>query len=204
MKTGERGEGRGESSTRVDRAIAARTTNHDQRTTSPASWRTKEPGGTAAPGVIPLSLLPSGPDEVRGHRRAGPGLLASHDAGRTAARHSRWRRGRDSNPRYGCPYTRFPSVLFRPLRHLSAWATFACSKPPSPPERSGMAERVGFEPTDPVRGQRFSRPSRSSTLAPLRNRGAKSSLGRGRLQRSRPADPLPPPLAVLGARRPGG
>jgi hypothetical protein len=29
------------------------------------------------------------------------------------------RRGRDSNPRYGCPYTRFPSVPLRPLGHLS-------------------------------------------------------------------------------------
>jgi hypothetical protein len=31
-----------------------------------------------------------------------------------------------------------------------------------------MAERVGFEPTVPVRVQRFSRPSDSTTLAPLR------------------------------------
>ena len=31
-----------------------------------------------------------------------------------------WRRERDSNPRYGCPHTRFPSVLLRPLGHLSA------------------------------------------------------------------------------------
>jgi hypothetical protein len=31
-----------------------------------------------------------------------------------------------------------------------------------------MAERVGFEPTVPVRAQRFSRPSQSTTLAPLR------------------------------------
>ncbi len=31
-----------------------------------------------------------------------------------------------------------------------------------------MAERVGFEPTVPVKVQRFSRPSRSTTLAPLR------------------------------------
>ena len=30
-----------------------------------------------------------------------------------------WRRGRDSNPRYGSPYTRFPSVLLKPLGHLS-------------------------------------------------------------------------------------
>ena len=31
-----------------------------------------------------------------------------------------------------------------------------------------MAERVGFEPTVPVKAQRFSRPSQSTTLAPLR------------------------------------
>ena len=30
-----------------------------------------------------------------------------------------WRRERDSNPRYGFPYTRFPSVLLKPLGHLS-------------------------------------------------------------------------------------
>ena len=34
--------------------------------------------------------------------------------------------------------------------------------------RLRMAERVGFEPTDPVKGQRFSRPPRSTTPAPLR------------------------------------
>ena len=32
---------------------------------------------------------------------------------------SPWRRGRDSNPRYSYPYTRFPSVLLKPLGHLS-------------------------------------------------------------------------------------
>ena len=31
-----------------------------------------------------------------------------------------WRREWDSNPRYGCPYTRFPSVRLQPLGHLSA------------------------------------------------------------------------------------
>ena len=30
-----------------------------------------------------------------------------------------WRREWDSNPRYGSPYTRFPSVLLKPLGHLS-------------------------------------------------------------------------------------
>ena len=34
--------------------------------------------------------------------------------------------------------------------------------------QDNMAERVGFEPTDPVKGQRFSRPPRSTTPAPLR------------------------------------
>ncbi len=32
-----------------------------------------------------------------------------------------WRRERDSNPRYGFPYTRFPSVLLQPLGHLSVY-----------------------------------------------------------------------------------
>ncbi len=30
-------------------------------------------------------------------------------------------RGRDSNPRYPCGYTRFPGVLLQPLGHLSVW-----------------------------------------------------------------------------------
>ena len=31
-----------------------------------------------------------------------------------------WRRGWDSNPRYGCPYAAFRVRCFRPLSHLSA------------------------------------------------------------------------------------
>ena len=31
------------------------------------------------------------------------------------------RRGRDSNPRYGFPHTRFPSVRLKPLGHLSVY-----------------------------------------------------------------------------------
>src|SRR6266513_2380341 len=34
--------------------------------------------------------------------------------------------------------------------------------------RDYLAERVGFEPTEPLRVQRFSRPPDSTTLAPLR------------------------------------
>ena len=33
---------------------------------------------------------------------------------------TRWRRGWDSNPRYGCPYAAFRVRCFRPLSHLSA------------------------------------------------------------------------------------
>ena len=33
-----------------------------------------------------------------------------------------WRREWDSNPRYGCPYTRFPSVRLQPLGHPSGAA----------------------------------------------------------------------------------
>jgi hypothetical protein len=36
-----------------------------------------------------------------------------------AAKLSAWRREWDSNPRYGCPYTRFPSVRLQPLGHPS-------------------------------------------------------------------------------------
>lgn len=31
----------------------------------------------------------------------------------------KWRTGRDSNPRYGFPYTHFPGVRLQPLGHLS-------------------------------------------------------------------------------------
>ena len=33
-----------------------------------------------------------------------------------------WRRERDSNPRYGCPYTHFPGVRLQPLGHPSVGA----------------------------------------------------------------------------------
>ena len=32
----------------------------------------------------------------------------------------KWRRERDSNPRNGFPFTRFPSVRLQPLGHLSS------------------------------------------------------------------------------------
>src|SRR3954468_6218678 len=40
-------------------------------------------------------------------------------AGFPGVRLVRWRREWDSNPRYGFPHTRFPSVRLKPLGHLS-------------------------------------------------------------------------------------
>ena len=96
--------------------------------------------------VSSLVLLPSGSDTIRRtamHRAQAPCWAP--------ARQLKWRRGRDSNPRWSYPHTRFPSVLLRPLGHLSGL----------------LAERKGFEPLDPVKGQRFSRPPRSTAPAPL-------------------------------------
>jgi hypothetical protein len=38
------------------------------------------------------------------------------------------------------------------------------------PQKVGVAERVGFEPTVRLPGQRFSRPPDSAALAPLRSK----------------------------------
>ncbi len=42
----------------------------------------------------------------------------------------KWRTGRDSNPRYPCRYTRFPSVRLQPLGHLSVHVTHDSSLHP--------------------------------------------------------------------------
>ena len=49
-----------------------------------------------------------------------------------------WRRGRDSNPRYSFPYTRFPSVRLQPLGHLSNLVR----KAPWDASPQGSCERV--------------------------------------------------------------
>src|SRR5215510_2756043 len=40
-----------------------------------------------------------------------------------------WRRGWDSNPRYGFPHARFRGECFQPLSHLSAVGNFKISRP---------------------------------------------------------------------------
>ena len=51
--------------------------------------------------------------------------------GRAGVRRQVWRRGRDSNPRHGCPCTAFPVPHLRPLGHLS------CTSGPSRNWRRG-------------------------------------------------------------------
>jgi hypothetical protein len=50
------------------------------------------------------------------------GRFSPNDAGGETCVRVRWRRERDSNPRYGCPYTHFPGVRLQPLGHPSVGA----------------------------------------------------------------------------------
>src|SRR5690606_23122927 len=50
-----------------------------------------------------------------------------------------WRRGRDSNPRWGLAHTRFPGVRLKPLIHLSA----------KPRIVAGQLARSGKNPGEP-------------------------------------------------------
>ena len=54
-------------------------------------------------------------DEAVAAARRGKQILIIEDE-----RLDKWRRGRDSNPRYGFPYTHFPGVRLQPLGHPSA------------------------------------------------------------------------------------
>jgi hypothetical protein len=56
-----------------------------------------------------------------------------------AVKSCRWRREWDSNPRYGFPHTRFPSVRLKPLGHLSG----APSLEGAPMILQGIAGRIG-------------------------------------------------------------
>ena len=53
-----------------------------------------------------------------------------------------WRRERDSNPRYGFPYTRFPSVRLQPLGHLSG-ASFSTTSLAQDPRRATGSRESG-------------------------------------------------------------
>ena len=100
----------------------------------------------------------------------------------------KWRRERDSNPRYTFwAYTRFPVVLLQPLGHLSANSIkllVHLTRDSFLAENTGnlqsvfiherslakVAERVGFEPTCPAlhRTTRFRVEPGTATSVPLR------------------------------------
>ena len=52
-------------------------------------------------------------------QRRSTALFGIVEDGRLAHKIVQWRREWDSNPRYGFPHTRFPSVRLKPLGHLS-------------------------------------------------------------------------------------
>src|ERR1700732_4496900 len=71
-----------------------------------------------------FSACPVGMEVQRYMRQIGANnafLLGLKSAGERFWK-GRWRRGWDSNPRYGFPYTRFPSERLQPLGHLSGRA----------------------------------------------------------------------------------
>src|SRR5438874_12771259 len=77
-----------------------------------------------------------------------------------------WRRGWDSNPRNGSPFTAFPVLPIQPLLHLSGiadWSVRTRARFLQQADRQSsigndMAESVGFAPTVAVKPLRFSRP----------------------------------------------
>src|SRR5204863_4807663 len=77
----------------------------DEQSPRAQADRTREAIGRGS--VIPIA----------GKEEACPGVETGRSACTSFAR--RWRREWDSNPRYGFPYTRFPSVRLQPLGHLS-------------------------------------------------------------------------------------
>jgi hypothetical protein len=77
-------------------------------------------GGKNVPGLVPNWDAKVRPEWNR--QRLGMTFFQSRAIRRCAGADDikGWRRGWDSNPRYGCPYAAFRVRCFRPLSHLSA------------------------------------------------------------------------------------
>ena len=165
----------------------------------------RSPGGPRRPVRSPYRCSLPGLTRFGGHRRAGPGLLASHDGRGRRHRRSAWRRGRDSNPRYGYPYTRFPSVLLQPLGHLSASRT-TVHRPfsPGPPVPTRWRRGWDSNPRTPVRGSTVFEtvPFDHSGTSP--RRACESTRRCVTLQRKSPATLLPPRCAARPGPQPDG
>src|SRR5690348_12811104 len=69
------------------------------------------------------SMIPEKMEERVGFElEASCGRLSPQPKSRCNRGHAKWRRGWDSNPRYGFPHARFRGEYFKPLSHLSAAA----------------------------------------------------------------------------------
>ena len=148
---------------------------HRELTPLRQPWRSKEPGGTAAPVAFPLSLLPSGPDEVRGAPSRGtrapcfPRWPGSGHAVGTLEWH-----GGEGGIRTRGTVTRTHAFQACSFGHSDTSPRGARSSivlsSGAPASHPVCWWRRGWDsnPRTPVRGQRFSRPSRSTTPAPLR------------------------------------
>jgi hypothetical protein len=85
------------------------------RSTTPECSAQDRPGA----GIIESAAEGRNLSTTRSARRCHPCLrcvLLPMSSGWTQ---DMWRRGRDSNPRYGCPYAAFRVRCFQPLSHLS-------------------------------------------------------------------------------------
>jgi hypothetical protein len=91
-----------------------------------------------------------------------------------------WRREWDSNPRYACTYTRFPSVRLKPLGHLSGAPVLTRRKPPRKPIADGPGKLPS--PSCQVKSNPF-RLHRTVVLPPVCVTGPNVTPGAG--QRSR-------------------
>src|SRR6516225_381781 len=69
--------------------------------------------------TIMLRIVTNGCERVKPKEARYLGLFCRFLNVSERGRTSRWRREWDSNPRYGFPYTRFPSVRLKPLGHPS-------------------------------------------------------------------------------------
>ena len=81
--------------------------------------REKEPGQWL-PSLPAVRSLQSGLSGKNREKWACLAYFASKGQGRFSAVQTAWRRERDSNPRYGFPYSGFQDRLFQPLTHPSA------------------------------------------------------------------------------------
>ena len=102
-----------------------------------------------------------------------------YSVGRWAETRTIWRRERDSNPRYGFPYTHFPGVRLQPLGHPSTQRPFASAR---------WAWARSFSRSRPDVGRRQVRRS-GSCIVKAREKASRSLAGPGQNRAKRDRGP---------------